>query len=137
MLPSGLFPTYLMQSATESQTALSIERKLKMHEARESIIDRLAANLPTSINLDTFLTVIVSELGRMMEVDRCDIIKLNPDGELSISHEWRASNDVPSTCPAGAATLFCCAAGWVTPALVYPSYRALWRTLASRPSTGQ
>ena len=36
-----------MQSATESQTALSIERKLKMHEARESIIDRLAANLPT------------------------------------------------------------------------------------------
>jgi len=97
VLPAGLFPTYLMQSATESQTALSIERKLKMHEARESIIDRLAANLPTSINLDTFLTVIVSELGRMMEVDRCDIIKLNPDGELTISHEWRASNDVPST----------------------------------------
>ena len=28
-------------------------------------------------------------------------------------------------------------AGWVTPELVYPTYRALWRALASRPSTGQ
>jgi fatty acid desaturase len=25
------------------------------------------------------------------------------------------------------------AAGWVTPELVYPTYRALWRALASRP----
>jgi transcriptional regulator with GAF, ATPase, and Fis domain len=86
-----------MQTARETETTLSLERKLKMHEARESIIDRLAANLPASINLDTFLRVIVSELGRMMEVDRCDIIKLSPEGELSISHEWRASEDVPST----------------------------------------
>src|SRR5205807_4713252 len=38
-----------------------------------------------------------SELGQMMEVDRCDIIKPGPDGELIISHEWRASDDVPST----------------------------------------
>src|SRR2546430_15422303 len=86
-----------MQVAAEKEQALSLERKLKMHEARESIIDRLAGNLPTSINLDSFLRVIVSELGQMMEVDRCDIIKPGPDGELSISHEWRASDDVPST----------------------------------------
>src|SRR5712691_8417080 len=86
-----------MQPAAETDQTLSIERKLKLHEARESIIGRLAANLPSSIILDTFLRVIVSELGRMMEVDRCDIIKLSPEGELSISHEWRASDDVPST----------------------------------------
>lgn len=86
-----------MQSAAETEQTLSLERTLKMHEARESIIDRLSANLPTSINLDTFLRVIVSELGRMMEVDRCDIIKLDGEGELTISHEWRASDDVPST----------------------------------------
>jgi two-component system, NtrC family, response regulator HydG len=85
-----------MQVATETEQALSLERKLKMHEARESIIDRLAGNLPTSINLDTFLRVIVSELGQMMEVDRCDIIKPGADGEMSISHEWRVSKDVPS-----------------------------------------
>lgn len=86
-----------MQLAAEKDQTLSIERKLKLHEARESIIGRLAANLPTSINLDSFLKVVVAELGRMMEVDRCDIIKLNSEGELRISHEWRASETVPSS----------------------------------------
>src|SRR5258708_9137966 len=86
-----------MHSAAESQHSLSLERKLKLHEARESIIGRLASNLPRSINLDSFLQVIVAELGQMMEVDRCDIIKLTPEGELRISHEWRASESVPSS----------------------------------------
>src|SRR5436309_4908809 len=86
-----------MQTALETEQSLSLERKLKLHEARESIIGRLASNLPTSINLDSFLQVIVAELGQMMEVDRCDIIKLTPDGELSVSHEWRASDNVPSS----------------------------------------
>lgn len=98
-----------MQTVAETKQSLSVERKLKLHEARESIIGRLAANLPTSINLDSFLQVIVSELGRMMEVDRCDIIKLTPEGELRVSHEWRASEDVPSSLdariPVDAATL--------------------------------
>src|SRR5204862_925529 len=86
-----------MQPVAETEHSLSLERKLKLHDARESIIRRLAANLPTSINLDSFLQVIVAELGRMMEVDRCDIIKLSPEGELRISHEWRAADTVPSS----------------------------------------
>src|SRR5216683_4520579 len=98
-----------MQTVAETKQSLSVERKLKLYEARESIIGRLAANLPTSINLDSFLKVIVSELGRMMEVDRCDIIKLTPEGELRVSHEWRASEEVPSSLdvriPVDAATL--------------------------------
>ncbi len=68
-----------------------------MHEAREGIINRLAMTLPHTINLDRFLNVIVSELGRMMNVDRCDVIQLKSESELRISHEWRASNDVPSS----------------------------------------
>src|SRR2546430_13549045 len=55
-----------MQPAAEAQNSLSLERKLKLHEARESIIGRLASNLPRSINLDSFLQVIVAELGQMM-----------------------------------------------------------------------
>src|ERR1043165_9810315 len=86
-----------MQPAAETGQTFSLERKLKLHEARESIIGRLASNLPRSINLDSFLQVIVAELGRMMEVDRCDIIKLTPEGELRISHEWRANDSVPSS----------------------------------------
>ena len=77
--------------------SLSLERKIKMHEAREGIINRLAMTLPNAINLDRFLTVIVSELGRMMNVDRCDVIQLKSASELRISHEWRVSSDVPSS----------------------------------------
>lgn len=86
-----------MQTAKETPRNLSLERKLKLHEARESIIDRFAADLPKSINLDTFLRVITAELGQMMEVDRCDIIKLNAEGQLIVGHEWRASDAVPSS----------------------------------------
>jgi two-component system NtrC family response regulator/two-component system response regulator AtoC len=82
---------------TTLSPTLSLERKIRMHEAREGIIDRLAAGIPAaSIDLDRFLGVTVSELGRMMEADRCDVIQLTGN-ELRISHEWRASDDVPSS----------------------------------------
>jgi two-component system response regulator HydG len=77
--------------------SLSLERKIKMHEAREAIIDRLALDVPATINLDRFLHAIVTELGRMMNADRCDVIQLKSESEMRISHEWRASDDVPSS----------------------------------------
>jgi two-component system, NtrC family, response regulator AtoC len=77
--------------------SLSLERKIKMHEAREAIIDRLAEALPASIDLDRFLRAVVKELGRMMNADRCDVIQLASASELRISHEWRASEDIPSS----------------------------------------
>src|SRR6185369_13111528 len=82
---------------SDTAKSLSLERKIKMQEAREGIINRLALTLPTTINLDRFLNVIVSELGRMMNVDRCDVIQLTSPSELRISHEWRAGDDVPSS----------------------------------------
>jgi two-component system response regulator HydG len=83
-----------MSTITQS---LSLERKIKMHEAREAIINRLALDLPSTIDLDRFLRAVVSELGRMMDADRCDVIQLASESELRISHEWRASEDVPSS----------------------------------------
>src|SRR6195256_5558486 len=82
---------------SDTAKSLSLDRKIKMHEAREGIINRLALTLPSTINLDRFLNVIVSELGRMMNVDRCDVIQLTSPSELRISHEWRAAEDVPSS----------------------------------------
>ena len=60
------FVMILVEPHPMSDTAksLSLERKIKMQEAREGIINRLAVTLPTTINLDRFLNVIVSELGR-------------------------------------------------------------------------
>jgi transcriptional regulator with GAF, ATPase, and Fis domain len=77
--------------------ALSPERRMKMHEAREAIINRLAPSIHSEIDLDKFLHAVVSELGRMMDADRCDVLQLLPEGELRISHEWRAAPDVPSS----------------------------------------
>jgi len=56
-----------MHPAAESQHSLSLERKLKLHEARESIIGRLASNLPTSIQLARPQVVVAD--WDMMEVD--------------------------------------------------------------------
>ncbi len=86
-----------MKIELESPQTLSLERKIKMHEAREAIINRLAHDLPTNIELERFLRVVVSEIGQMMKADRCDLIQLTEDNELQISHEWRANEDVPSS----------------------------------------
>ncbi len=68
-----------------------------MHEAREGIISRLARDLPTNIDLERFLNVIVSEIGRMMNADRCDLLQLAHGSDLRISHEWRASENIPTS----------------------------------------
>src|SRR6187200_986747 len=68
-----------------------------MHEAREAIIDRLARDLPTNIDLERFLNVVVSEIGRMLNADRCDLLQLNDAQELVISHEWRRDRSVPES----------------------------------------
>lgn len=86
-----------MKIEIESTPSLPIERKIKMHEAREGIINRLGRDLPTNIDLERFLNVIVSEIGRMMEADRCDLLQLSEGNELRISHEWRTSEDIPQS----------------------------------------
>jgi transcriptional regulator with GAF, ATPase, and Fis domain len=86
-----------MKIEIENSQTLSLERKVQMHEAREAIIDRLARDLPTNIDLSRFLNVVVSEIGRMLQADRCDVLQLVGGKELNISHEWRRDEKVPSS----------------------------------------
>lgn len=86
-----------MKIELEHSDELSFDRKLKMHEAREAIIERLARDLPESIEIERFLNVVVSEIGRMLEADRCDVLQLVDDKELRISHEWRRDKKIPSS----------------------------------------
>src|SRR5438874_897363 len=86
-----------MKTATDNQQALSLERKIRMHEAREAIIDRLARDLPTNIDLERYLNVVVSEIGKMLDADRCDLLQLGNRNELRISHEWRRDKSVPKS----------------------------------------
>ncbi len=86
-----------MKIEFETPAALSLERRAKMQDAREAIIERLAHDLPTNIDLERFLNVVVSEIGRMMHADRCDLLQLTPGKELKISHEWRQDKKVPKS----------------------------------------
>jgi two-component system response regulator AtoC len=79
------------------QPELSLERRMRMHEAREGIINRLARDLPTNIDLERYLNVVVSEIGRMLDADRCDLLQLDDKNELLISHEWRREKSVPKS----------------------------------------
>ncbi|MDM7921809.1 MAG: sigma 54-interacting transcriptional regulator [Pyrinomonadaceae bacterium] len=81
----------------DTPQSLSLERKVRMHEAREAIIERLARDLPESIDIERFLNVVVSEIGRMLEADRCDVLQLVDGKELRISHEWRRDKKIPSS----------------------------------------
>ena len=72
---------------------LSLERKLKMHEAREAILNRIGSETFSVINLDHFLQATVTEVGKMMGVDRCDVITLTPENHFRITHEYRADNE--------------------------------------------
>lgn len=86
-----------MRIELDQSPALTLERKIRMHEVREAIIDRLARDLPTKIDLERFLNVVVSEIGRMIGADRCDLLQLDGTDELKISHEWRADPSVPES----------------------------------------
>jgi len=77
--------------------ALSAEQREKMYAAREGIIYRLGRDLPTEIDLERFLNVVVSEIGRMLDADRCDLLQLGDDDELVIRHEWRRDKSVPKS----------------------------------------
>jgi transcriptional regulator with GAF, ATPase, and Fis domain len=86
-----------MKGEPSTQQELSLERKIRMHEAREAIIDRLARDLPTNIDIERYLNVVVSEIGRMLDADRCDLLQLDDKKELHISHEWRRDKSVPKS----------------------------------------
>lgn len=69
-----------------------------MHEAREAILNRIGSETFSVINLDHFLQATVTEVGKMMGVDRCDVMTLTPENHLRITHEYRANgrDELPS-----------------------------------------
>src|SRR5919206_4643975 len=78
---------------TTSSQILSLERKLRMYQAREVIFSRLGSETFSVINLDHFLQAVVAEVGKMMGVDRSDVMTLTHEGHLRITHEYRRDAD--------------------------------------------
>ncbi len=74
---------------TTTAQLLSLERKMKMYQAREAILSRIGTETFSVINLDHFLQATVTEVGKMMDVDRCDVMTLTP--ENAFPHHTRIS----------------------------------------------
>jgi two-component system, NtrC family, response regulator HydG len=79
------------------EKSLSIEKKIRMYEAREAILSRINPEIRSVFDLDKFLTAIVIEIGKMIEADRCDFLVFSPDQRLRITHEYRRDESVRST----------------------------------------
>ncbi len=84
-----------MMTAHETEK-LTLERRLRMYQARDAIINRLNPEAHQLIDLDIFLRAAASELGKLMEVDRCNFLIRSPSGELRIDYEYRADESIPS-----------------------------------------
>jgi transcriptional regulator with GAF, ATPase, and Fis domain len=70
-----------------------------MYQAREAILSRIGSETFSVINLDHFLQATVTEVGKMMEVDRSDVMTLTPEGFFRITHEYRrdaGDREIPS-----------------------------------------
>ncbi len=82
----------------DTSDVAALERKLRMHEARETILSRIVSETFSVINLDHFLQTTVTEVGKMMGVDRSDVWTLAPENCLRITHEYLAEDDplIPS-----------------------------------------
>ena len=84
-------------SSQPNMEAEQILEKLRWYEAREAILNRISPELNSVIDIDKFLLATVQELGKMMDVDKCDFIVPNGDRGLRVQYEYRKNNSVLST----------------------------------------
>lgn len=76
---------------------LSLEKKIRMYEAREAILGRINPEIRSVIDMDNFLQAFVDELGKMFDADRCDFLMYSSERHLRITHEWRRDGSIPSS----------------------------------------
>lgn len=67
---------------------------LEMYEAREAILKRIDPDVVSVIDMDRFLQAAVTEVGRRLGVDRCNVITPAADGGFRVSHEFLADDSL-------------------------------------------
>ncbi|MBX3279557.1 MAG: sigma 54-interacting transcriptional regulator [Acidobacteria bacterium] len=67
---------------------------LEMYEAREAILKRIDPDVVSVIDMDRFLQAAVTEVGRRLGVDRCNVITPAAQGGFRVSHEFLADDSL-------------------------------------------
>lgn len=55
---------------------------------QEQLINHIVRSVRSSLDLDTILNTVSIELGRALNVDRCQIVQPTADGPLTVTHEF-------------------------------------------------
>ena len=76
---------------------LSLEKQLKMHQAKEAIVNQISPEICDVIDLDKFLQATANEVGKMMEVSRCHLILCTPGRTPRVNYEYLGQKGIPSS----------------------------------------
>jgi len=74
-----------------------MQRKLLFYQAWERLILRISPLVSRDINLDGFLRATVTEIGRLMTVDRCNLMVYSDERTLKIDYEYLGDPSLLST----------------------------------------
>ena len=69
---------------------------IEMYEAREAILSRINPDAVSIMDIDKFLQAAVTEVGRRLAVDRCNVITPSPEGGFRVSHEYLGDDSLTS-----------------------------------------
>jgi len=75
---------------------LAVEKKLKMYQGLESMLNRISPEICNVIDLGAFLQATVDELGRTMEVCRCEVLAKDGSDGLKVAYEYMEDKNLPS-----------------------------------------
>lgn len=78
------------------ETSDPLHEKLRFYEVWERLINRISPQLCRVIDLDNFLRATVTEIGRLMDVDRCNLMVYSENRTLKIDYEYLRDPLLPS-----------------------------------------
>ncbi len=76
---------------------LTLERQLRMYQAKEAIVNQISPEVCDVIDLDKFLQATANEIGKMMEVSRCHLILCTPARTPRVDYEYLGEGGLPSS----------------------------------------
>lgn len=76
---------------------ISLERQLRMYQAKEAIVNQISPEVCDVIDLEKFLQATANEIGKMMEVSRCHIILCTPGQTPMVDYEYLGEEGIPSS----------------------------------------
>ncbi len=80
-----------------TKSYLEVEKILSLYKAKEAIINKISPQICSTIDLEKFLEAVVKEIGKMMDVDRCNLMVYKYFGALKINFEYLKEKDLPSS----------------------------------------